>query len=93
MYRFKFLMLVCVTVCASYLYAEILGVGDITETEALEEFYTKTEGDGWTNRDNWLEGDPCLNQWYGVGRHVPLYRGPINGKDAPKFIQNGIEGE
>jgi len=66
MYRFKFLMLVCVTVCASYLYAEILGVGDITETEALEEFYTKTEGDGWTNRDNWLEGDPCLNQWYGV---------------------------
>ena len=37
------------------------------ELDALKIFYQKLEGANWRFKHNWLEGDPCTNQWYGVG--------------------------
>ena len=37
------------------------------EYVALILFYEAFIGDNWRFNDNWLEGDPCINQWYGVG--------------------------
>ena len=36
------------------------------EKQALVDLYHSTNGDGWFNSSGWLEGDPCLNHWYGV---------------------------
>ncbi|GMI32092.1 hypothetical protein TeGR_g2970 [Tetraparma gracilis] len=34
---------------------------------ALVEIYQSTFGPGWLNSSGWLEGDPCLDAWLGVG--------------------------
>jgi len=36
------------------------------QTAWLTALYNNTNGPGWTNRTNWLTGDPCDNAWYGV---------------------------
>ena len=36
------------------------------ERQALVDLYYSTNGEGWTESGNWLDGDPCLNQWHGV---------------------------
>ena len=36
------------------------------ERQALVDLYYSTNGEGWTESENWLEDDPCVNQWYGV---------------------------
>ena len=36
------------------------------ERKALETFYADFKGNNWRFNYNWLEGDPCLNHWYGV---------------------------
>ena len=36
------------------------------ETSALKDFYNDFGGKTWRFNYNWLEGDPCLNHWYGV---------------------------
>ena len=36
------------------------------EREALVAFYNSTDGANWEYNDNWLAGDPCQNNWYGV---------------------------
>jgi hypothetical protein len=33
---------------------------------ALVDFYLSTLGPSWINNENWLDGDPCLQQWNGV---------------------------
>ena len=33
---------------------------------ALVDSYESTNGAGWRNNSNWLQGDPCTNQWLGV---------------------------
>ena len=34
---------------------------------ALVQFYYQTGGlETWNRTDNWLQGDPCENDWYGV---------------------------
>ena len=33
---------------------------------ALEDLYHSTHGDGWNRKDNWLNGDPTFQDWYGV---------------------------
>jgi Leucine-rich repeat (LRR) protein len=38
----------------------------VAQITALEVFYKATDGDNWTNNTNWLDGDPCTNEWYGV---------------------------
>lgn len=45
------------------------------EVLALSDLYGTTRGAGWLNSTNWLAGDPCGHQWYGVecdysGSHV-----------------------
>mmetsp|Transcript_146453 Transcript_146453/g.255407 ORF Transcript_146453/g.255407 Transcript_146453/m.255407 type:complete len:392 (-) Transcript_146453:87-1262(-) len=36
------------------------------QLEALNVFYKEMSGDQWRTRDNWGEGDPCWDAWYGV---------------------------
>ena len=36
------------------------------EIEALEHFYSSTNGGYWYNNSNWLVGSPCSNNWHGV---------------------------
>src|SRR3989442_991326 len=31
---------------------------------ALKDFYKTTNGPQWTLSTNWLQGDPCDNNWY-----------------------------
>ncbi|MEZ5470980.1 MAG: hypothetical protein R3E90_04310 [Marinicella sp.] len=38
-----------------------------TQKQALIDFYNSTGGVNWFDDSNWLTGDPCLEQWYGVG--------------------------
>ncbi|MFC3194023.1 hypothetical protein ACFODZ_07200 [Marinicella sediminis] len=36
------------------------------QREALLELYQQTQGDDWLENSNWLSGDPCENNWFGV---------------------------
>ena len=36
------------------------------ERSALLELYNSTGGNNWTNNQNWLNGDPCQNNWHGI---------------------------
>jgi Leucine-rich repeat (LRR) protein len=38
----------------------------VKEKNALEAVYNSTNGPGWRSSANWLTGDPCTNDWYGV---------------------------
>ena len=42
----------------------------VSEHSALIDFYNSFDGSRWRIRDNWLDGDPCVNQWYGVQCNV-----------------------
>jgi hypothetical protein len=35
--------------------------------ETLMTFYNSTNGDSWYRADRWGTGDPCMNEWFGVG--------------------------
>jgi hypothetical protein len=39
---------------------------DPSQTAALIDLYTATNGDSWSVNTNWLNGDPCNFSWYGV---------------------------
>ncbi len=51
------------------------------EREALIDLYEATDGDNWTNNENWCSDKP-LNEWYGVtvinGKVVELFIGGNN---------------
>ena len=32
----------------------------------LVDFFYSLGGTGWADNTNWLDGDPCLNSWFGV---------------------------
>jgi len=36
------------------------------EKAALIALYNSTVGDNWTDNTNWLAGDPCMDNWYGI---------------------------
>ena len=36
------------------------------EVQALIDLYVGTNGDNWTAKTNWKQGDPCTDKWYGV---------------------------
>lgn len=36
------------------------------ERTALRDLYLATGGDFWRRSDNWMTGDPCLNDWFGI---------------------------
>jgi hypothetical protein len=33
---------------------------------ALVDLYSATNGPAWSKNSNWLNGDPCVNRWFGV---------------------------
>ena len=37
-----------------------------TERQALVDLYQATSGHQWYRRDNWLQEDPCVNNWRGI---------------------------
>lgn len=39
---------------------------DPVERNVLVELYNKNGGATWRMNDNWLNGDPCTQQWFGV---------------------------
>jgi hypothetical protein len=34
---------------------------------ALQQLFIATGGQGWTSSQGWMDGDPCLGAWFGVG--------------------------
>lgn len=63
---------VAVLLCFSFLAEATL---PSSEVSALEDLYEASGGENWLNSDNWLQGDPCANEWFGVtcdsrGQHV-----------------------
>ena len=36
------------------------------QRDALVTLYENTQGEQWTANLNWLNGDPCENQWFGL---------------------------
>ena len=57
------------------------------ERKALEAFYADFKGISWRFNYNWLEGDPCLNHWYGV------YCNNIAQVISLHFFENHLVGE
>ena len=43
------------------------GCDSVMSRDALIALYNSTDGDNWTDKTNWLIGDPCENDWSGVG--------------------------
>ena len=43
--------------------------GEISQTEALKEFYQSTQGTQWKNSTNWLSSKP-FDEWYGLNNSV-----------------------
>ncbi|MFK8010440.1 MAG: LamG-like jellyroll fold domain-containing protein [Marinicellaceae bacterium] len=39
---------------------------DDIQRNALVELYNSTNGDNWQNNTNWLNGDPCHDEWEGI---------------------------
>mmetsp|Transcript_20677 Transcript_20677/g.28547 ORF Transcript_20677/g.28547 Transcript_20677/m.28547 type:complete len:430 (-) Transcript_20677:43-1332(-) len=40
--------------------------GDEAQTQSLTDLYLATNGPRWEFHSNWLDGDSCENDWYGV---------------------------
>lgn len=36
------------------------------DKQALESFYSATQGDKWVNNAGWMKGDPCQDYWHGL---------------------------
>eukprot|EP01094_Clydonella_sp_ATCC50884_P016195 TRINITY_DN2693_c0_g1_i1.p1 TRINITY_DN2693_c0_g1~~TRINITY_DN2693_c0_g1_i1.p1 ORF type:complete len:538 (+),score=141.00 TRINITY_DN2693_c0_g1_i1:147-1760(+) len=36
------------------------------QVQALKDLYESTNGDDWHDNSNWMHGDPCAREWYGV---------------------------
>lgn len=61
----------------------------------LEALYTSAHGDGWTHKENWLNGDPCTNNWYGITcdaanervLEINLFMNNLNGTLPPTLNQ------
>ena len=45
------------------LHGETLNPSELAQLNAL---YFATNGANWTNNDNWLTGDPCNDNWFGI---------------------------
>lgn len=39
----------------------------VSSRDTLVALYESTGGESWNHNENWLVGDPCENDWYGVG--------------------------
>jgi hypothetical protein len=75
----------------NYKYDLLYNIDDIRETSqkelnALTTFYLELNGDIWINKNNWNNGDPCINNWYGI---ICNKRGNIIGIN---FDENNLHG-
>ena len=66
-----FIMPVCVHWRILVLFALVFPIwGQIItgplQRQSLVRLYEATNGDNWLNNDNWLVGEPCVNNWYGI---------------------------
>jgi hypothetical protein len=50
---------------AGYL-ALAVGLVPAAERNALVDLYHATGGTKWKKASTWLQGDPCLNHWFGI---------------------------
>jgi len=85
----------------AHFYGSVQGhKGSVTRTGSKNSGYNATvaswEGAvtvvAWYNEEkneDWVT--VRLTTWKGAGKDVPLYRGPVNGNESSKYIQNGIE--
>lgn len=56
----------------------------VLERTALVQLYNSTNGDNWVNADGWLEGDPCMDRWFGVDCDTALLH--VTGLYAPHVL-------
>lgn len=52
------------------------------ERQILVDLYHSTNGDGWTDKNNWLVGDPCENDWWAISCNA----------DETRVTQIGLSG-
>ena len=45
--------------------------------QALTDLYDATGGNSWTIKTNWLNGDPCAEQWHGVNCSIENAAGVV----------------
>jgi len=60
------IVLIVVLLCVYFMDLVYLELPE-EEVVSLAVLYGDTNGDSWYNRKNWLTGDPCENEWWGVG--------------------------
>jgi hypothetical protein len=41
------------------------------EYQAIVDFYFSLEGNNWTKKTDWLNGDPCVQNWFGLSCNNP----------------------
>ncbi len=71
----------------SFVYGSSCALADSQEDRAvLVQVHSATDGDNWTNNDNWL-GDDLVREWHGVATDAD---GRVNGLTLP---QNQLKGE
>ena|SRR3990167_339947 len=58
------------------------------QIDALEEFYTATNGATWINKSGWGDGDPCSPTWYGI----TCVASNVVGIEFPLSGGNGLSG-
>ena len=62
--------------------------------DTLTEFYDSTNGGSWTNNGGWLNGDPCVNSWYGITcdsgdvTQIDLSINNLAGPIPPNFVNS-----
>ncbi len=64
-----------------------------SEWNALVALYNATDGNNWKDNSNWLQGDPCTNNWYGVTcdtKETTITRITLNYNDLTGTIPNAI---
>lgn len=79
---------------STFSFAVVSGVS-LEQRDALVTLYEATGGENWKSNENWLNGDPCLNSWYGIRCNkqddevtkILLYSNNLTGT-IPKEIAN-----
>ena len=57
-------LLLCILV--SLILANVIVCVTVDDRATLVNFYNALGGQYWTRKNNWLVGDPCTNNWYGL---------------------------
>ncbi len=66
LYKKTFLILILLLTGYTNLLASVQHPTTLAEKNALIAVYASTNGNNWIHQDNWMTGDPCVDEWYGV---------------------------